>query len=314
MKLSRHNGRAGKNGVYNVKHNDRRFDVEKSEHINKEMTPHNIYWDCYQEYYSKDIIPTNDGEIPSAFIEVEKRFYDERYSAFCEKQNERNAKTRHTERNRSPDDLRQDKRTAPEETILQIGDMENHVSADMLREVVEDYYKEFNARFSEHIHIIDWSLHLDEATPHIHERHVFDCENKYGEIAPQQEKALEKLGIPLPYPDKPNSKTNNRKITFDKFCRTLLLDISQNHGLNLDREPEYGGREYMDKQEYILMKQALKLKKRDELIEEKEARLEHLEVAIRDTESFADKRENGFYLIRGEVACIFKLFGYENVC
>ena len=37
-------------------------------------------------------------------------------------------------------------------------------------------------------------MHLDEATPHIHERHVFDCENRYGEIAPQQEKALEALG------------------------------------------------------------------------------------------------------------------------
>lgn len=27
MKLTRHNGRAGKNGAYNPKHNDRRFDV-----------------------------------------------------------------------------------------------------------------------------------------------------------------------------------------------------------------------------------------------------------------------------------------------
>ena len=43
--------------------------------------------------------------------------------------------------------------------------------------------------------VLDWALHLDESTPHIHERHVFDCENKYGEIAPQQEKALEALGF-----------------------------------------------------------------------------------------------------------------------
>jgi len=33
MKLTRHNGRAGKNGVYNPKHNDRRFGIENSEHI-----------------------------------------------------------------------------------------------------------------------------------------------------------------------------------------------------------------------------------------------------------------------------------------
>ena len=29
-----------------------------------------------------------------------------------------------------------------------------------------------------------WALHLDEGTPHIHERHVFDCENRYGELCP----------------------------------------------------------------------------------------------------------------------------------
>ena len=43
-----------------------------------------------------------------------------------------------------------------------------------------------------HVHILNWALHLDESTPHIHERHVFDCENQYGEIAPQQEKAWSK--------------------------------------------------------------------------------------------------------------------------
>ncbi len=30
MKLSRHNGRSGKNEAYNAKHNDRRFDVRKA--------------------------------------------------------------------------------------------------------------------------------------------------------------------------------------------------------------------------------------------------------------------------------------------
>lgn len=38
MKASRHNGRSGKHGVYDVKHNDRDFDVENSEHIDAERT------------------------------------------------------------------------------------------------------------------------------------------------------------------------------------------------------------------------------------------------------------------------------------
>ena len=50
MKASRHNGRSGKHGVYDVKHNDRDFDVENSEHIDPERTKENVYWDCYQGY------------------------------------------------------------------------------------------------------------------------------------------------------------------------------------------------------------------------------------------------------------------------
>ena len=33
MKLTKHNGRSGKNGAYNPKHNDREFDLDNSEHI-----------------------------------------------------------------------------------------------------------------------------------------------------------------------------------------------------------------------------------------------------------------------------------------
>ena len=48
MKLTRHNGRSGKHGTYNPKHNDRRFDVENSEHIDAQRTRQNIYWDCFR--------------------------------------------------------------------------------------------------------------------------------------------------------------------------------------------------------------------------------------------------------------------------
>ena len=50
-------------------------------------------------------------------------------------------------------------------------------------------YKNYNSKGWEP-DVLDWALHLDESTPHIHERHVFDCENKHGEVAPQQEKEI----------------------------------------------------------------------------------------------------------------------------
>ena len=50
LKLTRHNGRSGKHGTYNPRHNDRRFDVENSEHIDAERARQNVYWDCYRGF------------------------------------------------------------------------------------------------------------------------------------------------------------------------------------------------------------------------------------------------------------------------
>ena len=114
---------------------------------------------------------------------MERQFYETHYSEFIEKQNERNAKIRHTERNRSISDLLSGRKTCPEETIYQLGTLDEHASAEDLLNIVTEFIEEFKAKFGEHVHVLDWALHLDESTPHIHERHVFDCENKYGEVA-----------------------------------------------------------------------------------------------------------------------------------
>ena len=58
MKLTRHNGRSGKNGTYNPKHNDRRFNLDHSEHIDNERALHNVYWDRYQGFH----LPNNKEE------------------------------------------------------------------------------------------------------------------------------------------------------------------------------------------------------------------------------------------------------------
>ena len=288
MKLTRHNGRSGKNGAYNPKHNDRRFDIANSEHIDEDRAKQNVYWDCYQGFhFPKD--QEQEDRIVYSFEQVERAFYSERYDDFCEGQHERNRKTGHSNRDRTTEDLRLDKKTCPEESLIQIGTMEKSVPPAVLAKIAAEFFEEFDRRFGEHIHILDWSLHLDEATPHIHERHVFDCENRYGEIAPQQEKALEALGFDLPNPDQKPGKLNNRKMTFDAACRTMLFDICKRHGLHLDQEPEYGGRAYLEKQDYILMKQKEKLADQDQQIEAKEAELEEITIRISDTEAFVEE-------------------------
>ena len=145
-----------------------------------------------------------------------------------------------------------------------------------------EFIEEFKARFGDHVHVLDWALHLDESTPHIHERHVFDCENKYGEVAPQQEKALEALGFELPDPGKPLSRRNNRKISFDAACRKMLFDIAQRHGLELEEEAEYGNRQYLEKQDFILAKQK-------EQLSAQQSKLDELTLKVNDMETLIDE-------------------------
>ena len=280
LKLTRHNGRAGTHGTYNPKHNDRSFNLANSEHIDPERVKGNIYWDCFHGFRSA-LDPQDPDDLAATFSEVERQFYENHYTDFVEGQNGRNAKIRHTERNRSIPDLLSSRKTCPEESIYQLGTLDEHASAEDLLSVVTEFIEEFKAKYGDHVHVLDWALHLDESTPHIHERHVFDCENKYGEIAPQQEKALETLGFELPDPDKPLSRRNNRKITFDAACRKMLFEIAKRHGLDLEEEAEYGNRQYLKKQDYILAKQK-------ERLAAQQSKLDELTLKVSDMETLLD--------------------------
>ena len=100
MKLTRHNGRSGKHGTYNPRHNDRRFDVENSEHIDAQRAKKNVYWDCYRGFTTPEF-RENPEQPDFSFEEIERMYYYEHYSDHVDAQNARNEKTRHTERNRS---------------------------------------------------------------------------------------------------------------------------------------------------------------------------------------------------------------------
>ena len=231
MKGTRHNGRSGKDGVYNPLHNDRRFDLEYSEHIDNERVRQNIYWDCYQGYTT---MADRGKEDNFSFNQIEMAYYVDHYSDYVINQNKRHEKARHPDRCKGVEDVLKNKKTCPEESIYQLGTIDEHASVETLVLVFDEFKKEFDERFGSNVHIIDWSLHMDEATPHIHERHVFDATNRYGEIEPKQEAALEELGFELPNPEKKRSKTNNRKVVFDSACRTMFLDICKRLGLEFD--------------------------------------------------------------------------------
>ena len=87
---------------------------------------------------------------------------------------------------------------------------------------------------------------------------------------------MEALGFELPKPDKPLGRYNNRKITFDAACRTMLFEIAKRHGLELDEVPEYGGRAYLEKRDYIMAKQKEQLAQQEKAVQKQTAQLENL--------------------------------------
>ena len=129
----------------------------------------------------------------------------------------------------------------------------------------------------------------------IHERQVFDCKNRYGEVMPQQEKALEALGFELPYPDKKISKTNNRKVVFDAKCREILFDICEKRGLHLDKNPEFGQKKHFEKQEYIIQKQNEVLEKKAAELSKMQSQLDEMTLKVEELDTLVDEVAESAY-------------------
>ena len=86
--------------------------MENSEHIDAERARKNIYWDCYRGFTTHDF-RENPEQPDYSFEEIERMYYTEHYSDHVDAQNARNEKTRHTERNRTVEDLLFPIRTTP---------------------------------------------------------------------------------------------------------------------------------------------------------------------------------------------------------
>ena len=260
-----HNGRVNsKTGkAYSRKHNDRQYDVTKAENINESMVIKNIIL-----HYDKDNVPhviDNTDENRTSIDEHEHTIYQELFSESLSAQHRRNEAARHPERNKSIDDLLDSKNTCPEETIFQIGSVDDGFpDSSILMEIFEDYQREVIARFGHNIHFLDAALHLDEAVPHIHVRKVWTYDGKDG-LDISQNKALEEMGFERPEPDKAPNKWNNAKITFSEWERDIKLKLCQKYGLDIELVPKVPGKTSMTKEEAI----AVKLQAKNHEAEEK---------------------------------------------
>lgn len=225
MRATIHNGRTGKDGAYNTKHNDRQFDIRNAEHIDPERVKNNRYWNW-------------TGNPKMSFEDAEAAFYEKHIRKHLDAQNARYKTQRHAERAKTMDEYRRSPQTCPEEVILMIGKAKDTIPADMMARIIQEQINWEQKQFPG-VRVLDVALHMDEqGAPHIHERRAWVYTDKDGNFAISQNKSLEQMGVELPNPDKPRGRFNNRKQTFSKRCREHLLQICREHGLEIEEIPQ----------------------------------------------------------------------------
>ena len=249
MKASYHNSR----DFGSPRHNDRSFLKGLTLEEKYKLAPHIIHERTGLNKYVS-VYPGKD------FRETEVEFYAKIFKPYVDDVNKKRDRSHHKEVKEgarlTTEMLRLDKLTKPEETIIQIGDMEDYPDdPKILLRVFEELQKYSNKITHNHCKILDAAVHMDESTPHIHIRKVWVYE-KDGIKRIGQEESLRWAGIPLPYPDRRQSKFNNRKITYDRMMREKLIELCKEHGLEIDTVPDLHNREHLSKEELARKVQA----------------------------------------------------------
>lgn len=282
VRVTNHNGRVSKKTgkPYDPKHNDRSFDKENAENLLDNPERKNI-----DHQWLDDLDPDKKSQLFSMLHidketltneEAESLYYQIFYKKWLDDQNEKHLKSRHTERIKNMDMVRENKNYCPEEAILKIGKMEDEqVDPEVYDKCVDEYISFLKETYGTHLHILDWNTHSDEAGGmHTHIRWVWDyTDEKDGLLKIGQDKALEALGFELPIQkdengnilyekdkdgnilyekdkdgndikDKPvplrakRSRYINRKIPFTAQNREKWLDICESHGIEVEREAD----------------------------------------------------------------------------
>lgn len=226
MRITTNNGRHTRGRAYSPKHNDRQFNSEKSTHIDPVRTADNWTWTWMENY----------GE-QCTFEDAERIFYARHISDHLQAVNCRYEAQRHAERVKTIDEYRKAPQSCPEETIICIGNRDNHPDpSELLAAYLE--LQHWQQQTYPQLQVLDYAMHLDEqGAPHIHERHVWTYTDADGHLAIGQARALKQMGIERPHPEQPRSRYNNEKMTYTQAVREKFAEICRQRGLEIEMQP-----------------------------------------------------------------------------
>ena len=244
-------------------HNSRSDFKVMSSNIDFTKTKDNWYWNCI----------TGDADQNISFKKVEEEYYTKTYTSSLNAQNERNIKQRHPKRCKTMDQIINGKNTKPHEQILQLGGEDDHATREELLDVLKDYVKWHTENFPQAV-ILDMALHVDETTPHVHIRRVFEVETEDGKKILQGQ-ALREMGLERPDPNSPNAQFNNELMTFTAMNRGKLQEIAIAHGLNITVTEEKCTDKHLQPAEHKLKKINEEIERKTEMNKQLEQDLQH---------------------------------------
>ena len=280
MKATVRNGRATARGkVYNANHNTKIETRNQERHIDHERTEQNINLQFTAEGRVRRC-----GSFDAKAFELSR--YEELYGPGQEAKNARYIQDGHPERCKTVADIYASRRTAPLETIIQLGsrdtDIDPQERKEKLMAATAELIDGLQKRWGDNLHLLDLAIHLDEGVAHCHLRMTFSALDKFGQQVPNQAQAFEAMGIQRPDPTTKEGKYNCPLITFSEIIRTEFYDLCEKRGIIIDREVKNPSQKHLSVLEYKCQQLEAAAAEQAQAIEAAQAEIEEVR-AERDT-------------------------------
>ena len=248
-KASVHNGRANSKGVaYNANHNTLELSRLHQPHID----PDRIHLNRYIQYLDGGAAIAHkggEGGYDSRKHEVDR--YRQLYGEGLDDRNRRYIASGHRERVKSMRQVYRDPKTAPMETIFQLGKHGSETDQQTRTQVMVgawgDVLQHLHQQYGANLIPLDASLHREEASDHIHFRFTLGARDKFGHFMPNQSKALEAMGFDGRNPETgKKDRYHNPLVAFTDEVRETFYQACERRGVAIDREVASGSRRQLE--------------------------------------------------------------------
>ena len=245
-KASMRNGRATKGGaVYNANHNTLESIRRDQPHIDAQKFELNRYWKFEQKDRTFSIKKIDGGKGGFDARKHELAIYEKLYGDGLAARNERYTREGHKDRCQTIKNLYSNPKTAPLETIFQIGNSQMILDGVMGPEEMKQKLTEaWNQTMRQVVSMgkgmvipLDAALHCEEAVPHIHFRAALGATDRYGHFMPNQSAALKAMGFDGRNPDTgKKDRYHNPLVAYTDRVREMFYAECEKQGLVIDRE------------------------------------------------------------------------------